>query len=148
MDQSIDNDSLEHAQPVGPKRTHRSDHLMCTTPLWGLAGFVGCAYFAWVSFMRVTRGDYEWPHDWWTAATYLVWIILLAGLGVETQCWRERLFFVALVINFFVGCGLTVWHGATPEDVRIARIGTGALWGLAAVLSLTTLSGVGTSRKE
>jgi hypothetical protein len=143
MDESIDNDSLEHAKPVERERSHRSDHLMCSTPLWGLAGFAGCVYFAWVSFMHVRRGDYDWPHDWWTAATYLVWIVLLAGLGLETRCFRERMFFGALVLNFLIGCGLTVWHAALPDDVRLARMGTGILWALAAALSLTTLGGSG-----
>jgi hypothetical protein len=148
MDQPLDNDSLEHAKPTDQKRSHRSDHLMCSTPLWGLAGFAGCVYFAWVSFAHVTRGDYEWPHDWWTAATYVVWIVLLAGLAVETRCLRERMFFGVLVINFLVGCGLTLWHSAAPDDVRMARIGTGTLWGLAAVLSLMTLTGSGKSERS
>jgi hypothetical protein len=114
---------------------------MCRTPLWGVAGFVGCAYFAWISFSHVIRNEFEWPHDFWTAATYLVWILLLAGLALDTRCLRERLFFGVLVVNFMVGCGLTLWSGIPSADVRIARIGTGALWTLAALLSLTTLRG-------
>ena len=35
--------------------------------------------------------------------------------------------------------GLTLWHNIPPADVRTARIGTGALWALAALVSLTTL---------
>ena len=116
---------------------------MCRTPLWGVAGFLGCAYFAWVSFAHVARREYEWPHDAWTAATYIVWIVLLAGLALDTRCLRERLFFGLLVINFLVGCGLTLWHGIPSVDVRTARIGTGALWALAALVSLTTLRKTG-----
>jgi hypothetical protein len=112
---------------------------MCRTPLWGVAGFLGCAYFAWISFSHVTRHEYEWPHDAWTTATYIVWILLLAGLALDTRCLRERLFFGVLVVNFVVGCGLTLWRNVPPADVRTARIGTGALWGLAAVMSLTTM---------
>ena len=52
-----------------------------------MAGFLGCAYFAWISFGHVSRNEYEWPHDAWTAATYVVWILLLAGLaGGVTTC--------------------------------------------------------------
>ncbi len=65
--------------------------------------------------------------------------VLLAGLAVDTRCLRERMFFGLLVINFVIGCGLTLWRSVPPPDVRMARIGTGALWALAALVSLTTL---------
>ena len=64
---------------------------------------------------------------------------MLAGLAVDTRCLRERAFFSLLVINFGVGCGLTLWSSVPYTDVRIARIGTGALWAVAALVSLTTL---------
>jgi hypothetical protein len=120
-------------------KPYASGHLMCRTALWGIAGFLGCGYFAWISFSHVTRGEYDWPHDAWTAATYIVWIILLTGLVFDTRCLRERLFFGVLVVNFVVGCGLTLWRTVPGADVRTARIGTGALWALAAFLSLSTL---------
>jgi hypothetical protein len=129
------------AAKVVAKRHSRSRHLMCRTPLWGVAGFLGCAYFAWISFGHVTRNEYEWPHDYWTSATYVVWIVLLAGLAVDTRCWRERMFFGLLVINFVAGCGLSLWRNVPYGDVRLARIGTGALWAVAALVSLTTLAG-------
>ncbi len=137
MDRPIEDTGTNARNGAGPQ--HTSGHLMCRTPLWGVAGFVGCAYFAWISFARVTQGDYDWPHDLWTAATYVVWILLLGGLALDTRCLRERVFFGLLVINFVVGCGLTLWHSVPPGDVRTARIGTGALWALAALVSLTTL---------
>jgi hypothetical protein len=121
---------------------------MCRTPLWGLAGFLGCAYFAWISFGRVARNEYDWPHDGWTAATYIVWIILLTGLAVDTRCLRERLFFSVLVVNFVIGFGLTLWHNISLADVRTARIGTGALWAAAAVVSLTTLRNAVNARRN
>jgi hypothetical protein len=138
MDREIENTNAEAA--AGAKRAYTSGHLMCRSPLWGVAGFLGCAYFAWISATHVVRNEYVWPHDLWTAATYLVWIILLTGLALDTRCTRERLFFGVLLINFMVGCGLTLWVGIPSGDVRMARIGTGALWALAALLSLTTLS--------
>jgi hypothetical protein len=143
MDQQLEGPKAEGDASVGTKvatkRPSRSGHLMCGAPLWGVAGLLGCAYFAWISFGHVTRSEYDWPHDWWTAATYIVWIVLLAGLAVDTRCWRERVFFGLLVINFVVGCGLTLWRSVPPADVRIARMGTGAFWALAALASLTTL---------
>jgi hypothetical protein len=132
----------------GAKSPYSSGHLMCRTPLWGVAGFLGCAYFAWISFGHVTRKEYDWPHDSWTAATYIVWILLLAGLALDTRCWRERLFFGVLVINFVVGCGLTLWHNIPVAEVRTARVGTGALWALAALISLMTLGNAPDIRRK
>jgi hypothetical protein len=140
--------SAELAAKDGVPRSSRSHHLMCGTPLWGVAGFLGCAYFAWTSFAHVMRGEYEWPHDYWTAATYIVWIVLLAALVLDTRCARERLFFGVLVTNFVAGFAITLLRGISASDVRTARIGTGALWGLAALVSLTTLRGAPEIRKS
>ena len=135
MDRQIENAK----DKIGAKQPYSSGHLMCRTPLWGVAGFLGCAYFAWISFSHLWRKEYYWPHDLWTAATYIVWILLLAGLALDTRCLRERVFFGLLVINFVLGCGLTLWRNIPPADVRTARIATGALWALAALVSLATL---------
>ena len=143
MDRQIEdakvNAGAEVRKKNGAKQPSGSGHLMCSTPLWSVAGFLGCAYFAWVSFGHITRHEYEWPHDLWTAATYIVWIVLLAGLALDTRCLRERVFFGLLVINFVVGCGLTLWRNIPSANVRTARLGTGALWAVAALVSLTTL---------
>ena len=139
MDRQIENG--KRSTTTGAERPYSSGHLMCRTPLWGVAGFLGCAYFAWISFSHVVRHEFEWPHDLWTVATYIVWILLLTGLALETRCLRERIFFGVLVINFVIGCGLTLWYYIPSADVRTARIGTGALWALAALVSLTTLRG-------
>jgi hypothetical protein len=145
MDRQIENETLERA--TKPKQAYASGHLMCRTPLWGIAGFLGCAYFTWVSFAHVMRNEYDWPHDYWTAATYIVWILLLAGLTYDTRCLRERIFFAVLVVNFMVGFGVTLWRAIPSADVRMARLGTGVLWGVAALLSLTTLAGAPEPRK-
>ena len=118
---------------------------MCRTSLWGVACFLGCAYFAWISFEHVAHNELLWPHDLWIAATYLVWIVLLGALAIDTRCLRERFFFEILLINFFIGLGLTLWRTALQADVRSARLATGALWTLAAVASLTT---AGRSQKQ
>lgn len=128
--------------PVTPaleKRAYKSGHLMCRSTPWGIMGFLACAYFVWISFSNILRSDYDWPHDAWSAATYIVWIVLLVGLMLDTHCLRERLFFGALVVNFVIGFALTLWRTVPPGQVRNARVGTGALWALAAVLSLTTM---------
>ena len=129
------------ASETGTKtdRSSASGHLMCRTALWGIAGFLGCSYFAWISLSHIMRAEYDWPHDAWTVATYVVWIVLLGGVALDTRCLRERLFFGVLGANFVVGCGLTLWKTVPVADVRAARIGTGALWALAALLSLATL---------
>jgi hypothetical protein len=137
MDWQIE--TAEGRTNIVTKQSYSSGHLMCRSSLWGVAGFLGCAYFAWISFGHITRSEYEWPHDAWTAATYVVWILLLAGLALDTRCFRERIFFGLLVVNFIIGFGLTLWHNIPSADVRSARIGTGALWALAALVSLATL---------
>jgi hypothetical protein len=148
MDRQIENAETKDATKTGAKGPSSSGHLMCHTPLWGVAAFLGCAYFAWISSAHVTRHEYEWPHDLWTAATYLVWIILLLGLALDTRCLRERMFFGLLVINFVAGCALTLWHNIPSADVRSARLGTGTLWALAALASLTTLGGAADLQKK
>jgi hypothetical protein len=141
MDRQIESAKVKVGTDVVTKIGVRqgAGHLMCRTALWGVAGFLGCAYFAWISFGHVTRNEYEWPHDLWTAATYVVWILLLGALALDTRCLRERVFFSVLVTNFVIGCALTLWHNIPSADVRNARIGTGALWAVAAIVSLTTL---------
>jgi hypothetical protein len=139
MDPNVTQTDNKERGPADWATRRRSAHVMCRTSLWGVAGFLGCAYFAWVSYAHVSRAEYDWPHDLWTAATYLVWIILLAGLALDTHCLRERIFFGALLVNFIVGGALTLWSAAAPAQVRSARIFTGVLWTLAALASLTTV---------
>jgi len=129
----------EPVAAVGGKKAYTSGHLMCRSSPWGIMGFLACGYFAWISFSHILHSDYDWPHDAWTAATYVVWIVLLVGLMLDTHCLRERLFFGMLVVNFLVGFGLTLWRTVPLAQVRNARIGTGALWALAGLISLTTV---------
>jgi hypothetical protein len=135
MDRPIE----DRAARADGKGAYKSGHLMCRSTAWGLMGFLACSYFARVSFSHVTRGEYEWPHDAWTAATYIVWILLLVGLALDTHCFRERVFFGLLVANFVIGLGLTLWSTISLRQVHNARVGTGGLWALAAVVSLTTM---------
>ncbi len=85
MDRQIENTKVKAGSKTEAKQPRGFDHLMCGTPLWGVAGFLGCASLAWISFSHVARNEYEWPHDLWTAATYIVWILLLAGVALDTR---------------------------------------------------------------
>ncbi len=100
------------------------------------------AYFAYLSYSHITSGDYSLPHTWWTVLTYAVWIVLIGGLLTETHCGRERIFFGIVLVTFLLGFGFSAWSGAPEGAVRHFRIAATALWALAAVFSLTTLSGV------
>lgn len=149
MDRPIEADKISHPSQAETaatdpssskaKRNRIHTHVMCRTSGWGIIGFLACSYFAWLSFNRVWHNQYDWPHDVWTAATYIVWILVLVGLMLDTRCWREQLFFGTVVTNFVVGFGLTVWRTIPTGYIRTARIGTGALWGLAALISLSTM---------
>ena len=143
MDRPIEADKTsartEVTSPNIEPKSAPKGHLMCRTSGWGIIGFLACSYFAWLSFSHVWRNQYDWPHDAWTAATYIVWILVLVGLMLDTRCWREQIFFGTLVTNFVIGFGLTVWRTIPTAHVRAARIGTGTLWALAALISLMTV---------
>jgi hypothetical protein len=117
----------------------KSDHLMCGTQVWGVSAFLACSYFAWLSYSHVRHGEFDWPHDPWSIATYVIWVLLMVGLTVETGCWRERIFFGLVLANFGMGFLLTVWSHATLNDIRNLRVASAAVWGLAAVASLSTI---------
>jgi hypothetical protein len=139
----MDNDVQGARRQAGHSAGHGDDHLMCRTSLWGIAAVIGCVYFAWSSYGHILHNEFEWPHDLWTAVTYLVWIVLLSILLLDTRCLRERVFLVALLLNFAIGLGLTLWSSIPAADVRMARLATGALWTLGAVAGLTTVGQAG-----
>ena len=118
----------------------KTAHLMCGTNLWGFIAAGACAYFAHLSYSHVKSGEFDWPHDGWTILTYAIWILLMAGLTLEVQCWRERTLFVLGLANFVMGFALAVWSRATLNDVRNLRLASTVVWGLAAIASLTTVS--------
>ena len=123
---------------VDPARK-KTTHFMCGTHLWGVIAACACAYFARLSYSHVQAGEYDWPHDGLTIATYAIWILLMAGLTIEVQCWRERTFFFLVFANFVMGFFVAVWSRATLNDVRNLRVASTVVWGLAAVASLTTV---------
>ena len=117
----------------------KAAHLICGTNLWGLISAGACAYFAHLSYSHVQSGEFDWPHDGWTILTYAIWILLMAGLALEVQCWRERALFVLVLANFVMGFVLAIWSHATVNDVRNLRVASTVVWGLAAVASLSTV---------
>lgn len=112
---------------------------MCRTPFWGLAASLVCAYFAYLSYARWRDLDFSWSHDWESALTGAVWLLLLVGLISETRCWRERTFFGLLLVNFSIAFALALWRQAPGDLMRQARKITLIVWLLALVASLMTL---------
>lgn len=131
---------VETGSPEAKPPRRRSAHLMCGTPFWGVAAAIVCVYFAYSTFAQLREGDFYWQHEWWTEMTWMVWVLLLTGLLTDTRCWRERVFFGLLWINFAMGFALAAWNTASPDMVRYARGVSLALWVLAALGSLWTLS--------
>ena len=112
---------------------------MCGTPFWGIAAAAGCAYFAYSAFVELRADDFYWQHGWWTLITWIIWILLIAGLFFETRCWRERTFFGLLFVNFLLGFTLAAWSLAPPEMVRYSRKISLVLWTLSLLASLLTV---------
>lgn len=119
----------------------KSPHLMCGVPLWGLAGFILAAYFCYRSYWHLANADYSWPHTLWTIVTYIIWIVVIGGLLSETRCRRERIFFGSVLITFLLGFGLSAWSRASDTAIHQFRIASTVLWAVAALASLTTISG-------
>lgn len=112
---------------------------MCGTPFWGIAGAIACAYFSYSTYSQLQQGDFFWQHGLWTLITWMIWILLITGLLSETRCWRERIFFALLLMNFLLGFTLAAWSEAPIAAVRIARESSLALWLLSMLASLTTV---------
>ena len=130
-----------------PRRV-KPAHLMCGMPLWGMAAAILCSYLAYVSYAHVRQGEFTWSHDALSIVTYVVWVVLIAGLISETRCLRERLFFVLVFANFTLGFVLAVWADAPLEMVRKVREISSALWALAAIASLVVALSPGRATSE
>lgn len=127
-------DEGERPSPPPPK----SAHLMCATRFWGVAGAVGCGYFAYLAYSSLREADYSVSHDSWELLTYSVWIVLALGLISEVRCRRERIFFGLVLLNLTLGFVLTAWPSVPATEVRAARRIESAIWILAAFASLWT----------
>lgn len=114
---------------------------MCGTPFWGIAAAIACAYFAYSAYTQVRDQNFDFQHGLWTVITWAVWVLLLTGLLSETRCWRERIFFGLLWLNFVLGFVLAAWSTASWTMVRTGRQLSLALWVLSAVASFLTVAG-------
>ena len=113
-------------------------HLVCRSA-WALLLTIACAYLAYRTYAAIGINDYEWRHDWWDVLTWAVWAVLAAGVVSEVRCWRERLLFGVLFVQFVVGCIFSAWASARFDLVREARQACLILWCLAALLSVMAL---------
>jgi hypothetical protein len=127
-------------RPVAPHR--KSGHLICRTG-WALLLTVVCAYFSYRSFRDVQIGEFEWQHDWWDTLTWLVWMMFAAVAISEVRCWRERVLFALLLLQFLLGCVFSFWASASLNLTREVRWFSLLLWVLAAGLGIAVLFGSG-----
>lgn len=72
----------------------------------------------------------------WAVVTWVVWILLLAGLFLETRCRRERILVVLVLANCVLGLIGSAW---TFENAAWTRELSLALWFMAAMVSLSTI---------
>jgi hypothetical protein len=117
-----------------PVTSVKPQHLICGSA-WALLLAVVCFYFGYRAYANISAGDYQWAHNWWDTVTWLVWVALAAGLISETRCWRERILFLVLILQFLLGLTFSFWSSASFDVVRHARWISLALWCLAALLS-------------
>ena len=96
---------------------------------------IGCGYFAYRTFGEIRVHDYDWSHNWWDAVTWVVWAVFAAGLISETRCWRERLVFGILLVQFLLGCAFSLWASAPSNLVRDGRWTCLVLWSIATLMS-------------
>ncbi len=113
----------------------KPEHLVCGTG-WAFLVIIVCGYFAYRTFVDLRTHEYEWNHNWWDVATWTVWAVLGAGLASEVRCWRERLLFAVLFIQFLIGCVFSLWSSARFDLVREARQTSLILWCVAALLGI------------
>ena len=117
----------------------KPEHLLCRTG-WALTLTLVCAYLAYRTYAALGISDYEWRHDWWNILTWAVWAVLAAGLTSEVRCWRERLLFGVLCVQFVIGCVFSAWGSARFDLVREARQASLILWCVAVLFSAVALA--------
>jgi hypothetical protein len=124
----------------------QSDHLICRTA-WALLATIASAYFTYRSFLGIREREFAWQHNWWDSLTWLVWMVLAAGAISEVRCWRERLLFALLFLQFLLGSVFSLWTSAPFNVTLEARWFSLLLWVLATTLSIPVLFGSGRKAK-
>lgn len=122
-------------QVSAPSPRVKAAHLMCGSKTWTIVAFVSCAYFTKVAVGRIQGLTIGWSHDSLDIATHVVWLAFLIGLLTETRCWKERIFFVLVLVNFGLAFVMGIWRSATDLVVQRTRLTSAVLWGLAALVS-------------
>jgi hypothetical protein len=120
----------------------KSDHLICRTG-WALLGTIACAYFTYRSVVAIREREFDWQHNWWDTLTWLVWTALAAGAISEVRCWRERVLFALLFLQFLLGSIFSIWTSASFNLTLKGRWFSLLLWILATTLSLLAVFGRG-----
>lgn len=124
-----------HVESTGRTSPGKSAHLMCGSKIWTIAGFITCAYFTRIAVGRIHNGNAAWSHDAWDIATHGVWVLFMVGLLTETKCWKERIFFALVLVNFALASVMGLWTGAPDATVNSTRVLSAGLWALAALVS-------------
>ncbi|HEY1273147.1 MAG TPA: hypothetical protein VGF08_14230 [Terriglobales bacterium] len=124
---------------VGKQQRTKPAHLMCGSRVWTIAAFLTCSYFAWIALGRMQGITAEWSHEVLNVVTHFVWLIFLTGLLTETRCWKERIFFALVLINFAVAFGMGLWRGAPLTVIVRTRQLSAGLWVLAALASVVLM---------
>jgi hypothetical protein len=132
--------SAELDRPVTPPR--KSGHLICGTG-WALLLTIACGYFSYRSFLDIRGREFDWPHNWWDTVTWLVWMVFAAVAISEVRCWRERLLFALLILQFLLGCVFTFWTSASYNLIREVRWLSLLVWVLATIFGIAVLFGRG-----
>src|SRR5207237_9685631 len=122
-------------QVNAPKPRVKPAHLMCGSKTWTIVAFVSCSYFTKVAMSRIHGLTIGWSHDSLDIATHLVWMAFLVGLLTETRCWKERIFFALVFINFGLAFVMGFWSSASDVIVQKTRLFSAVLWGLSALVS-------------
>jgi hypothetical protein len=106
-----------------------------------------CAYFAYTSYALLRDQDLPWEHQLWTIVTWAVWVLVFAGLFMETRCRRERILAALLLANCVLGLIGSSWASLGFVTVRRTRELSFGLWLMAALVSLSTIR-LGQGRNE
>jgi hypothetical protein len=112
---------------------------MCGSKIWTVVAFLSCAYFTKLAVDRIHSFPADWSHDSLGIAARLIWILFMVGLISETTCWRERLFFGVVLVNFGVALAMGFWTSAPDSVVSKTRMVSVGLWGLATAVSLVLI---------
>jgi uncharacterized membrane protein HdeD (DUF308 family) len=74
-------------------------------------------------------------------------MVLAAGAISEVRCWRERLLFALLFVQFLLGSVFSIWTAASFHVTQEGRWLSLLLWVLATAFSILALFASGSGTK-